>query len=112
MTADSSIRDRRYSQHVLERLPFQQFHGDEWLPVVLVNVVNSADVGVIEGTRGLRFPLESLQSVMVLRELFRQELERDKAAELGVLGLIHHAHPAAPELLHDAVMRNRFSNHD
>ena len=38
-----------------ERLPFQQLQGDERLPVVLVNVVDRADVRMIERRNSLCF---------------------------------------------------------
>jgi hypothetical protein len=44
---------------MLQRLPFQQLHGDERLPLELVNVVNRANVRVIERTRGARLALEA-----------------------------------------------------
>src|SRR5437879_2101033 len=67
---------------------------------------------MVEGGGRLGFTLEAPQGLMVRGHFFRQELERDEAVELGVLGLIHHTHSAATELIHDAVVRNRRSNHD
>jgi hypothetical protein len=32
--------------------------------------------------------------------------------KLGVLGLVHHAHPAATQLLEDSIMGNGFADHD
>jgi len=46
------------------------------------------------------------KSLAVLGKTFGQELQGDEAAELGVLGLINHTHPAATQPLEDAVMRN------
>ena len=43
-----------------------------------------------------------------LRELGRQELQRDVAAEAGVLRLVDDAHPAAPETADDGVVGDTF----
>src|SRR5881628_3484477 len=40
-----------------------------------------------------------------------QELQGNEAPELGVLGLIHDAHPAAAKLLENAIVRNDLSGH-
>ena len=37
-------------------------------------------------------------------------LQGDKAMQLHILGLVDHAHPAATELLDDAVMRDGFAD--
>ena len=78
---------------------------------MLLDSVNSADVGVIESGSCLRFPLESFQVLAVLREFFRQELQRDGALELGVLGLVDHTHAAAAQLLQNAIVGNRLPDH-
>ncbi len=78
---------------------------------MLVNIVNRADVGMIEGGGGLGFALEALQGLMVLGHFFRQELERDEAVELGVLGLVDNTHPTAPKLLNNPVMRDDRADH-
>src|SRR5215471_21755670 len=69
-------------------------------------------MGMVQSGGGARFTLKTLQSLAVLGKMLRQELQGDEAAELGVLGLIDHTHPAATELLHDAVMRNGSAYHD
>jgi hypothetical protein len=38
--------------------------------------------------------------------VLRQEFEGDAAVQPGVLGLVDHTHPAAAQLLDDAVMRD------
>ena len=81
------------------------------LPVVLANLVDGADVGVIQGGGGTRFAAEAFQRLRVLRDLVGEKLERDKAAELGVLGLVNHTHAAAAELLDDAVVGDGLADH-
>src|SRR3989442_13193282 len=48
---------------------------------------------------------------MILGKPFGEELQRDEAMEFGVLGLIDHAHSAAADLFHYAIVRNRCPNH-
>jgi hypothetical protein len=40
---------RPYVNNVLERVTLEQLHGDEGPALVLVYVVNGADVGMVEG---------------------------------------------------------------
>jgi hypothetical protein len=46
-----------------------------------------------------------------LRHIVRQELERDEASEIGVLGFVDNAHPAAAQLLDEAVVRDGLTDH-
>ena len=75
-----------------QRLALEQLHRDEVLALVLVDLVDGADPGVVEGGSGAGLALEALERGRVLRHLRGQELERDVAAELRVLGLVHDAH--------------------
>src|SRR6516162_2978348 len=68
-------------------------------------------MGMVQSGGGAGFTLKALQSLAVLGKMFRQKLQGDEAAELGVLGLINHTHAAATQLLEDAVMRDRATNH-
>ena len=92
---------------MLQGLSLQQLHRDEGLAFVLVDVVNRADVGMVERGRRLRFPLESFQSLPVPGEFCRQKLQGHSALQLAVLGLVHYPHAPAAQLLQDAVVGNR-----
>jgi hypothetical protein len=59
---------------LLQGLPLQILHGDEGLAFVLANLVNRADIGMVECRGGPCFPLETLQRLMVLRQLFGKEV--------------------------------------
>src|SRR5713226_2114298 len=79
--------------------------------LMLVHLVNGANVGMIQSGSAACFPLETLQRPMVLRKLFGKELDRHGTAELEVLGLIDHTHTPAAQLLQDAVMRDGLAGH-
>ena len=100
-----------YANAVLERLSFEKLHHNKGLPLVFIDVVNCADVGMVECGSGLRFTLESFQGLSVFRKSFRQEFQGDSALELGVLGPVDDAHAAATQLLQDAIVRNGLTNH-
>ena len=60
------VRVQRLAQDaLLQRLPLQQLHRDEVLAFVLVDVIDRADVGVIERRSRLGLALESFQGVAV-----------------------------------------------
>ena len=103
--------ERMESDAMLERRPFKKFHRDEGLGVVLANLVNRADVGMIQGRRSAGFAAEPLEGLCVLGKFFRKEFQRDEASELEVFGFVDHAHPAAAQFLDNAVMRNGFADH-
>src|SRR5579872_3925035 len=95
---------------VLQSNPIQELHYDEGFVLVLPDVVNGANVGVIQSRSGLRFALKSGQRLWVAEDLFWQELERNKAMQTGILGLVDHTHPAPAQLLNDAVMGDYLPN--
>ena len=47
----------------------------------------------------------------VFGDILRQELESDKSAEFGILGLVDNAHAATAKLLDDAVVRDGLADH-
>ena len=98
---------RLASDPVPERLPLQQFHGDEGSPIGLVNFVDRADVRVVQRGRSLGFPLETAEGLCVVGEFVGKELQGDVATELEVFRLVHHTHAPAADLAEDAVMGNR-----
>ena len=80
-------------------------------PSELIDVVDRADVGVIQRGRRARFALEPLERAGLQGHVFRQELEGDRAIEPAVLGLVDDAHAAAAEEFGDLVVRNPLADH-
>ncbi len=87
--------DRSAADAMFQRLAFQQFHGDERLPVRLADIVDGADVRVIESGRSAGFSLKAVQRLTVPGHFGWEEFEGDVAAEAGILGFVDHTHSAA-----------------
>ena len=68
----------------VERLAFNEFHGDEILAIGFTNFIDGANVGVIQRRSGARFELEPLERLLVLGQIRRQEFQRHAPAELKV----------------------------
>ena len=93
--------------HAIEML-----HGDEGFSILLANVEDHADVGVVQ--RGCGFclaPLKTSECLRVASHIFGQEFEGDKTAEADIFRLVNHTHAAAAELCNDAVMRDGLTDH-
>ena len=98
--------------HVLaQSLPVKQLHNEEGSTIVLADVVNRADEGVVEGRGDLSLALESFQGGLVLRHLVGQKLERHLPAETSVLGTPDDPHAATTEVANDLVVRDGFADH-
>src|SRR5271169_166902 len=93
-----------------ERLPFQQFHGDEGSPLDLVNLIDCADVLVVQGGRSFGLPLKAAEGLRVVREVVGKKLQGNVAAKLDIFRLIHHSHSAAANFVEDPVMGNSLPN--
>jgi hypothetical protein len=93
-------------RHAVEKL-----HDDEGMAILLPDLMNRADVGMIKRRCGLRLALEPSQGLWVFDDVIGQEFEGDKAVEGNVLGLVDHAHPAPAKLFDDAVVRDGLADH-
>ena len=113
MATDSSESgvQRTSGDAVLQRHAVQILHDDERLPVLLADVVDGADVGMVQGGCGACFPPKARERLRVLGQFFGKKLQGDEAVQPRVLGLIDHAHPAAAQLLDDAVVRDGLADH-
>ncbi len=96
---------------VLQSHAIQEFHGDERLPVLLADVVNGADVGVIQRRSSLRLTLKPAKRLRIARHFVRQKLQGDETMQPSVFGLIDNTHSAATELLDDAIVRDGLADH-
>ncbi len=103
--------NRPSRDEMLERDAVEEFHGDKRLAVLLANVVDRANVGMVQRRCCLRFALEARQCLSVARNVVRQEFEGYKTVKARVLSLVHHSHSTAAELSDYAVVRNRRVDH-
>ncbi len=103
---------RTPGDQVLQGHALQIFHGDERLAVFLANVVNGADVGMVQRGRGLRLPLETAERLGVLSDVVREEFKRNKTVQPGVFGFVNHTHPAAAQLRDNLVVRDGLPDHE
>ncbi len=69
---------------MLQGLPLELLHGDERTAVVLIDLVNRTNVGMIQCGRRLRFPLEAGQSLRLFGYVIKKELQRHKGLQLRV----------------------------
>src|SRR5215469_793036 len=100
------VGDAFSQEHSLEQL-----HHDEGTSLMFPDVVNCANIWVIQCRGGLRFAAESLQSLCVSCQFFGQEFEGHKAIQPGVLRFINDTHASAPQPLNDAIMRDYLVDH-
>ena len=84
-----------------QRLSLQQLHGDERLAIGFVDVVNSADVGVVQRRGRVGLAAATFQSLGVSHGSFRQELQGNQPAAAWCprpcTPLPCRRHPAFPE---------------
>ena len=90
---------------VLQRLPVQEFHGDKRLAVLLADVVDGANVRMVQGGCSLGLTFESCQRRGIKRNVFWKKLQRDKTAEAIVLRFVDHTHSPAANPFDNAVVR-------
>ena len=98
--------ERVRGDEVLERGAVEKFHGDEGAAVVFADVVDGADVGMVQRGGGTRFTLESFERLRIVGEIVGKKFESDEAAEARVFGFVDDAHSATAEFFDDAVVRN------
>ena len=104
--------ERTVGDLILHRVAFEVGHGEECLSLGLVDLVNRADVGVVELCRRFGFALETLPALFVAQQMRRQEFERHGPIEFRIFGLVNNTHPTFAELLGDLVVRDGRADHD
>jgi hypothetical protein len=78
--------------------------------VSLIDIVNCADVIVLEGGRRFGFMDKTLSGFGFAGQLRRKELEGNVPVELEVPGFVDYALYPATQMFEDLVMRNRLTN--
>ena len=86
-----------------QRSAFHELHGQEAAIAQIADGVDRDDVGVIERRRGPRLVLEAPHRVGVAGERGPEQLDRDLAAKLGIVGQVDLTHAAAADERHHVV---------
>src|SRR5205814_4934929 len=76
-----------------------------------VDVVYRADIRVVQRRGSTRLRPQPAHRLLVVRQILRNEFERDVASEPQVLGAVDDTHPAAAKLGDDAIVRKRSAYH-
>jgi hypothetical protein len=94
-----------------ERLAVVIRHRDERLAGVIADFVDRGDVRVIERAGRTGLPQQAGSGVRMTGGVGRQELERDPAVEVRILGQIDRAHPAGADVAKDPVVGDGGADH-
>src|SRR3954447_17548999 len=97
-------RKRPAVNEVSQRGPFEELHHKKGPVDMAADLVNGADIWVIQSGGRPRLPTESLERIWVSSQIFGKELHCDETAEVQVLGLINHTHAAASNPAEDSVV--------
>ena len=92
-------RQRLALDAILQRRAVEILHHDVLAVFVFANVVDGADIGMVERGRRPRLAPEALQRLRILRQFVGQKLQSDTPAQAQVFSLIHHTHTAAAQFL-------------
>src|SRR5262250_2855984 len=96
---------------VLQRHPIEMLHDNERPPVLRSDLVDRADVRVVQRGGSLSFAFKAAESLRVLGGILPEEIECEKGFQKGGFGLVGDPHPAASELLDDAIVGNGLPDH-
>ena len=96
-------RQRAPLQPLGQRVPLQVLHDQEVDPVLLTDVVERANVRVVQAGDGLRLALEPLLEIGVRGDMLGEDFDGDRAVQAGVARFVHFAHPARAEWREDLI---------
>jgi hypothetical protein len=92
------------ADEMFQRLAIEKFHGDEGFLVLLADVVNGTNVGMVQSRGGLGFALESSEGLRIFRDVFMKKFQGDKTVQANVFGFVDDAHATAAQLLRDPIV--------
>src|SRR5260370_34193746 len=82
------------TQTIRQGLALQVFHYQVIDPILVANIVESADVGMVQGRNRACFAVEALFSLGIVRKMRRENFYGDGAVESSVPGAIALTHTA------------------
>jgi hypothetical protein len=103
---DRSSGDAMFQGHAIEK-----FHGDERIAGLFTDVMDGADIGMVERAGGLSLALEAVQGLGIASDLIGKKLQSDEPVQACVFRFVDDAHPPAAEPFDNAVTRNGSPDH-
>src|SRR5271166_7055894 len=103
---------RTSCDQVFQRYAMQILHGDESLSVMLTDLIDRADIGMVQGRSRLGLSLEAKQCLGISGYVIRQKFQRNKSVQGEVFGFVDDTHASAAEFLENAVMRDDLVDHE
>jgi len=88
-----------------EGVALEVLHYDERTATVLANLVNRADVGVIQSRSSACLAAKAIQCGGVAGEIVGQKLQCNETAKVEVLSFVNHSHAPTANQFNDAVVR-------
>ena len=107
----AEVRDGTRVDDLAEIRPLEQLHGHVDTAVLLPQVEDGDDVGMVEARRGLGLTQEALAGIALCGGAARDRLDRDEAVEQGIVGLEDLAHRALADLADDLVFADLLEVH-
>jgi len=104
MAGVTAIPLREPNDPLAQSLPFEHLHCDIGAALEFSDLIDGADVGMIERGSGARLALEALGSLAVVCEHIRQEFQGHTPAKTQVFGLADFTHSAAAETAQNSIM--------
>ena len=83
----------------------------KWPAGVLSDIVNRADVWMIEGRGGAGLALEPFDRTRIPRQFLGEEFQRDGTSQPRVFGQVDDAHAALTQLFQDVIVRDGLADH-
>ena len=96
-------REGAAGEFLPQRVAFETLRNQKWRAVMLANVVDGKDVGVVERGNGAGLSLEASQALCVPRKRFGQDLDGYIAPQTRVTRTIHLTHATCAEWGNDFV---------
>ena len=90
----------------------QKLQHEKRSPFGLFDIVNRADVEVVEGGGETRFTPEAIAGFAIVEQIVRKKLQRNAAAKLRILRSVDDPHATLAQFFQDAILGDNFSLHD
>ena len=87
----------------MEGFPIHVLHDEVVNPVLFTDVVECADVRVVQAADSFGFALEPFTQISAVGKMFGKDLDGNGTVQTGVGGAIHLSHTARAQLIADLV---------